>query len=233
MEIDQEIVNDEALYKKCAWLAACYYYKKVKVGTEEVPNQIKTMGEHTLTTWEMEYQYFTVLYQNDSSENPTTYCTISCDNANVSIIFNNKTIAGPFTILFETNAINGTTFAIAARDGSEIQLTFTLATWGEGSMDEPEEVEIVGNTITLTPYEAFLCSGDIDYVGYYTFTATTTGTITLTTTNETLLLINSEPAMNPPDGSTYLTYTLEVTEGDVVELYVQAQIPDDIIITVS
>ena len=233
MEIDQEIVNDEALYEKCAWLAACYYYKKVKVGTEEVPHEINSMGDHTLTTWEFEYQYFTVRFQNGASANPTTYCTISCDNANVNLIINGKTISGPFTLLFETNDINGTTFAIAAKDGSEIQVTFTLATWGEGSMDYPEQVEITENTITLTPYEAFLCSGDIDYVGYYTFTAETTGTITLTTTNETLLLVNSEPATNVSGDGTTLSYTLEVTEGDVVELYVQAQIPDDIVITIS
>ena len=202
------------------WLAACYYYKLLPLGSEGNPIKINQFDTYTATQYDVNQQiYYTFSYNPnpDATGVVTTYCTLTCATQNVSIWIGNtrySTQNGTITIPFQTDSAQGITFCLMARVAEIVPMEFTISLL-EGSSDYPIEIKTLGE-VALTPIQIRMLSGESNYEAYYSYTATEAGTLTLTTTSTAQILLGENT--NVINGSA----SVSVAAGETVTIYVRA-----------
>ncbi len=225
MDIPDDIWDNEALREKCAWLAPCYYYADLEPGTKNFPISLE-IGENTITTKAMDYTYYNLKYFNSVSEGTITYCTMTCEDANAVLLIGDETYTGPFSVTFECNDVNGTTFMLGAADGSATSYTVTITTFGTGSVDEPITLTDGNNTLNPIKIETF---NTPIYEAYYKYVASADGDLIVTSASDALILIDGEPLQ----GESVQDYTVAVTAGQVISVYVSSTSTNPVDVNIS
>ncbi len=227
MDIPDDIWNNEVLREKCAWLAPCYYYADLEPGTKNFPISLE-IGENTITTKAFDYLYYNLKYYNDNSEGTVTYCTITTDNANALLLIGEETFTGPFSVTFECNDVNGMTFMFAAADATATSYTVNITTFGKGSVDEP--IALTDGDNSLNPVKIMTFDTPI-YEAYHVYVANADGTLVVSSTSDALILVDGEPL----NGDATQSYSVAVTAGQVISVYVSStsEAPIDVNISVN
>lgn len=217
--------TDESKY----WLAPCYYYTEVKLGSRQYPNTIKTLGTHTAT---IEEEYSAVYYNVKwtAKVNPDTgvtisqgYYTLTCNTPNAIVFFDEHNYSvnelGEVSITFETDSVDGRTFGVKYYDGTNTtgSVTFSLAASADGYADAP--LTITGTSATLTTQKWFTIDNGVEYTATYQYTATANGKLTVATTNgdETVVITVNDETITATAST-----TIDVATGDTVEIVIEA-----------
>ena len=199
------------------WLAPCYYYTEVVLGSREYPHTLNTLGNTTVTVPELSTVYYSVKWQTTVNSGTGTsitqgYYTLTCNTPNAVVFFEGHNYfvndLGEVTITFETDAVDGRTFGLKYFDGTETSgdVSFTIATAPSGTMDDP--LAISDNTATLTTQERYTLDYGVEFSAYYAYKATASGTLTVSTTNAN-------------DEITILVGDVEITATNGVEIDVE------------
>jgi hypothetical protein len=184
------------------WLAPCYYYADVVLGSHDYPNSLNTTGTTTVNVPEYSTVYYNVKWTTLVNEVTGTtitqgYYKLTCDTPNAVVFFDGRNYfvneLGEVSITFETNAVDGRTFGVKYYDGSATSgdVTFTLSPAPAGNLNNP--LVITNSTATLTTQEWYTMDYGVEYSAHYEYTATESGTLivsTTTTTDELTILVN-------------------------------------------
>lgn len=229
MDIPEEILNNPAKREHSAWLAACYYYDTLPLGSEANPYKV-TDSQFTVTTIEYDYIFYSIRYTNETDSNAyVSFVDVICEDANALMVVGDKNYYGPFNVRIETNYNKGASVKFATQDGSAASFEVTLQDAQDGAVDYP--IELNGGTETLNFTTIHMLDGSISYECYYYYTAKSTGTLTLSTDADIYMLANNatvDANASSTDGAeststdTYLTNgvaTMDVTAGDVISIY--------------
>lgn len=224
MEMPEGVQFRDEEYEKKAWLAACYYYKELTPGTEELPFEIPGVGTQTIATAASEWTYYSLSYTNTGSESTITYCTITCNDENAIISINEGApIAAPFSLLVETSAEKPFTFRIISATYEAENFTFEISATYDGSQDDPVIVNVTKGTQTLTmnTLAHLLSNGTYNHQKYYTFSVTEDGTLDLSASGDVFVSVSYKTSENETTTVLLNNWTaLEVKAGDVLELIV-------------
>ena len=230
MDIPDEIWSDLSARNAKAWLAACYYYAELVAGSIDAPVEIGESDfgtDITVNTIAYDYVYYTVKYSDWESGAPTAFCTVSATDTNAKIKIGDKTLSGPFAVHFETDANNGLTFMLAAKNGAATSFVINVDVY------EPTEIAQTGE-ITLSTQEFITAGGDITHQGIYTFTATVNGTVRIplidddsvsVTVNGTPITLERRETINP-DTAEYIMVdgqNVDVEAGEVTIIITATQ----------
>ena len=217
-----------------AWLAACYYYATVKLGSVGNPIAVDKLGTFTAQQYhKLAYVYYTFTYNPnpEATGSAITYCTISVDMDNVSLTMQGKEYRNQNgvkqiqNIAFEASSTSPITFIFKTLNMTTNPIEVTLSLL-EGSSEKPIALETLGD-VAFTPIEILTLSGEVKYEVYYSYTATETGTLTLNN-NSTAQIILGENT-NPVDG----TASVEVEAGETVSIYISATSSDAVNVNLS
>ena len=201
-------------YANNAWLALCYYYKELPLGSSEYPETFTGTGTYTVTQYDAyEDYYFNVL---PSSADDTAY-TITVNTYNVILYIGDTQYANTANELRIVNIpfkVGQQAITFYCRDRSEtnrpIEVTISQAS---GSKGNPIVVENAETTLTATPIKVHTVDG-FAYEVYYAYTATADGTLTLTSDNADAIIQLGVSTLE--EG----TVSVEVTAGETVFIYV-------------
>lgn len=224
MEMPEGVQFRDEEYAKKAWLAACYYYKELTPGTEELPYKISGVGTQTIATAENEWTYYSLSYTNMWSESTITYCTITCNDENAIISINEGApIAAPFSLLVETSAEKPFTFRIISATREAENFTFEISDTYDGSQDDPTIVNVTKGTQTLAmnTLAHLMSNGTYNYQKYYKFAVAEDGTLDLSASGNVFVSISYKISENETVTVLLKDWTaIEVKAGDVLELVV-------------
>lgn len=221
IDIPDDYKNDPAK----TWLAACYYYKALTPGTQELPNAITSTGEIEVESKPLDFVYYSLNYVNTDSSSTITYCTVSCDDANVWLILNDGTqIKGTFSILVETSASKPYVFSIAALNGESMTFTLIITPSYDGSQDDPEIVNVTKGeqTVAMNSIEHLMANGTSTHQKYYTFKIAESGTLKLSS-NVAGVLVSITFTNTEGNKETVMLsdwQDIQVKAGDVLEVVV-------------
>lgn len=221
-------------YMECAWLAACYYYKNLTPGSKELPYKVDDVGDLTVQTKEFDFVYYSFNYTNTSSQSTITYCTIACDDpmAYITIGDISTNSARPLAggVLVETSS--PLVFAISHANGEAATFNLTITPTYDGSQDDPVNVNIQKgeNTVTIDSIEHVSATGSSSYLKYYTFTATESGTLSIASDKEKVLITVTYSVLEENEDSELVetqktvlvdkATAIAVEAGDVLEIVV-------------
>ena len=207
------------------WLAPCYYYAEVVLGSRDYPHSLNEVGETTVNVPEFSTVYYNVKWTAKTNENTGTsitqgYYTLTCNTPNAVVFFDGYNYfvnEGAVSITFETDTVDGKTFGVKYFGGADTSgdVTFTLATAPAGNVNDA--LEITTSTATLTTQEWHTLDNGVEYSAYYQYTASADGTLFVSTTND------------DNDDITIFVGDTEVTASTRVELNVET---DDVVIVV-
>lgn len=189
---------DESKY----WLAPCYYYADVVLGSREYPNGLSTTGTTTVNVPEFSAVYYNVKWTTQINTDTGTaisqgYYTLTCNTPNAVIFFDEYNYfvneLGEVSITFETDAVDGRTFGVKYYDGiaTSGEVTFTITQAPNGNVNAP--LAITNSTATLTTQEWYTIDYGVEYSAHYQYKATATGKLTVSMTNadtEITVLVN-------------------------------------------
>lgn len=241
MDIPEEIWGDAEKRANSAWLAACYYYAELELGSELNPYKV-TDNMFTVTTIEFDYVYYNIRYTNETDTNIyVSYVDVICEDENAVMLIGNQSYHGPFNVRIETNSSAGANLMFASKNGAAISYDIVLQDATDGAADYPIALtpDADGN-VTLNFSTIHMLDGSISYECYYTYTATKTGTLTLSTEADIYMLAtnatvdanaSSNDGETPTSTDTYLhngKATMSVTAGDVISIYVSSDSADSV-----
>lgn len=158
---------DETVAKSAHWLAPCYYYAQVEMGTKAHPLPLQT-GDTEIVIEENGYTYCAI------AENGTF--TLSCNTEKASVVVNGIRYDAPFAIHVEKEAVEEVVVGFPSASPAQGTLILTLAK-AQGTQGNPLSLTI--GTVQATPLK-ILTENGVKYSVCYAFTATTDGTLTLT-----------------------------------------------------
>ena len=211
--IDEAItVEDWKNKEDWLWLSACYTYKALESGTEENPLSL-VLGDNAVNIPLYDYVYCNLKADG--------VYTLKCDTENVVLrLGDNLAAKAPFEIAVETSVASPIEFTITMLNGQAATANVTVSkTVGVGNgLGEneaaPFAIEQLGD-VTLKTVTVCGANDSISYYAYYAYTATRSGTITLTVTNGTAtsIILGDKYTTNG-------TASIEVAAGDTVIIYV-------------
>jgi hypothetical protein len=174
------------------WLAPCYYYTEVILGSRDFPHTLTTLGNQTVPVGEYSTVYYNVKWA--ATTNPDTGLeikqgdyTLVCNTPNAVVFFDGTNYfvndLGEVRITFETDSVNGRVFGFKYFDGTATSgdVAFTLEAAPSGNLNTP--LQITGNTATLTTMQWYAIDG-LEFSATYQYVATSAGKLTVSTTNE-------------------------------------------------
>ena len=210
-----------AEYADNAWLAACYYYKEMEVGSQEYPMEFTEAGTYTIQQSDEDaYYYFTV---NLNAGALSTY-KISINTYKVRLYagtnyYSNSTSALNIqNLYFESSNANNiifycydTTFA-----QNEIEIVIEEV---NGSFNNPIAIEANGQNVTMQPMEIITAEETKKYEVYYFYTVTQSGTLTLNSDSTATIILGGSEMI---DGTATLdvVYDAETPENNVIMICV-------------
>ena len=203
-----------AAYSDNAWLALCYYYKELPLGSAEYPETFTGAGTYTVTQTDAYEDYY---FQVTTPNGQEGFYTITVNTYNV-ILYIGETqysnTASELRIVEIPFKAGSQSITFYCRDRSEANrpIEFTIAEMA-GSRNNPIPVE---NTTTLTAQPVKIHTVDgFSYEVYYAYTATENGTLTLTSENADAIIQLGVSTLE--EG----TVSVEVTAGETVLIYVK------------
>ena len=201
-------------YSANAWLANCYYYKVLPIGSIENPEVFTGAGTYTVTQTDAYEDYY---FQVAASNSVETFYTITVNTYNVILYIGDTQYANTGSELRIINVpfqAGRQSITFYCRDRSEANrpIEFTI-TEMEGSRTNPIDSEETA-TLTAQPVKIHTVDG-FTYEVYYAYTATEDGTLTLTSTNADAIIQLGVSTLE--EG----TVSVTVTAGETVLLYVK------------
>ena len=246
MDIPDEIWSDPVQRANSAWLAACYYYAELELGSELNPYKV-TDNTFTVTTVAYDYVHYNIRYTNETDSNVyVSFVDVICEDANAVMLIGNQSYHGPFKVRIETNYSVGANLKFASKDGSVVNYDIVLQDATDGAADYPIALtpDSDGN-VTLNFSTIHMLDGSISYECYYMYTATYTGTITLSTEADIYMLASnatvdanasSDDGETPTSTDTYLNNgvaKMNVTAGDVIAIYVSSSNANPVVFNIQ
>ncbi len=225
VDIPDSIWGNDAARAKSAWLAPCYVYAALEAGSEESPYAL-TLGANSVKVKASTFTYCNFSYADDSSSVTYYNCNISCSDPNAVIIIGDQTIKNGFNVNFETNNASGITFRVASLDKSATSISVTISKLENGTQLQP--IELSKGNATLNPIE-ILKNGEYVYEAHYSYTASASGTLTVTSSSDALILVDG----NPLEGEGQKSFTIEVTADQEVSIYVSSTSTSGVNVTLS
>ena len=237
--VNQELYEFLSLYTKTNnptgasdeekfWLAPCYYYTTVVLGSREYPHNLTT-GTTTVTVPEFSTVYYNVKWQSSVNTGTGTsitqgYYTLSCNTPNAVIFFDGQNYfvneSGQVSITFETDSTSGKTFGVKYYDGTQTtgEVAFTLASAPQGTVNNPIILSTATTLTTqLATQEWYTMDNGVNYFANYQYLVTKNGTLTVTTTNANsdITIIVGDQEISATSGA-----EIQVTAGDAVEIVI-------------
>ncbi len=194
------------------WLASCYYYGKIELGTEENPHALAE-GNNEIVIPKYERYYATL--------SDGTYRVV-CNNASLKTVLGNKEFDGALDVVVRGFA--QLRFDLG-KDGGETTVTVTKITTGaDGFTAETPKTATLGET-TFTPTAIYAADGTAEYSAYYKYTPTANGTLTLTITEDSAVSITIGGTIidNDDDTTVTETATVSVKANESLLIYVSAK----------
>ena len=189
-----------------AWLSACYYYDNLTPGTEEYPFEL-TEGNNPISIAKRDFYYG--IFKGDG------VYTIASDDENLCVQVGNTSYKGPFSITFEASSV-GRIFTFYADNAAAHETSVTITATNGATIETPVAI-ITPNAFTLSTITILGADGETSYKGYYSYTATAAGTLTLNATAGTgVTVMLDEQTLS--DNAASVT----VTAGQTVTLYIGA-----------
>ena len=213
-EKQQPYAKPAAAYADNAWLALCYYYKVLPLGSAEYAETFTGTGDYSVTQYDAyEDYYFTVTAPNGAD----AIYTITVNTYNVIMYINGVQYANTKDDLRIVNVpfkVGRQAITFYCRDTlmSSRPIEFTIAE-ASGSKGNPILVESTQTALTATPIQAQTVDG-YAYEVYYAYTATADGTLTLNSDNADAIIQLGVSTLE--EG----TVSVDVTAGETVFFYV-------------
>ena len=241
MDIPAEIWEDPVAREHSAWLAACFYYAELELGSSLNPYKI-TDSTFTVTTIEYDYVYYSLRYTNQTNSNIyVSFVDVICEDENALMQIGDKNYYGPFNVRVETNANKGAEIKFASKDGSVISYDVVLQDAQDGAADHPLTLTLDENGNATLEFTAIhMLDGSISYETYYEYVATKTGTLTFSTEADIYMLASNvtvDSTASSTDGTeststdVYLNNgvaNMNVKAGDVISIYVSSKTADSV-----
>ena len=214
-------IPPEAENAENAWLSVCYYYEVLQEGSEGNPYVQTEVGTFTATRYsKFAPVYYTFLHTpaDGTTTNVTYSITINTDGVTLllnGVQYQNKDgVLGIQNVLFESNGTKGTTFQLSTVDMNLMSIEVTVQ-YADGSAQAPYTATLGEQSLSCSPV---LCEdGTTKYESFYVYTATESGTLTLTSNEEMNLIMRTseENTATFDEGSAILT----VAAGETVLIY--------------
>jgi hypothetical protein len=210
----QPYVKPAAAYADNAWLALCYYYKELPLGSAEYAETFTGTGDYSVTQYdEYEDYYFTVTAPNGAD----AIYTITVNTYNVIMYIGGEQYANTAKELRIVNIpfkVGRQSITFYCRDtlSANRPIEFTIAE-ANGSKGNSIVVENAETALTATPIKVHTVDG-FTYEVYYAYTATANGTLTLTSENTDAIIQLGVSTLE--EG----TVSVDVTAGETVFIYV-------------
>ncbi len=212
MGMPDDYVFGSDSYSEVAWLSCCYYYKNLVPGSQELPNALEGTGTKTLTIKKNTRTYYTFSHKM-TGETSSPYCTVTFSGPATLFLETESGVrfTGSGTFIAETG--NGTPFSFNILSITDTDLNITFTEGYEGSQQNPKTQDLKAGTsnVSISTVEHFMADGTFNYIGYYTFTAKTNGTLSITSTAQNLLMtVSYEGTTTDEDGATVPTTITKV-----------------------
>lgn len=216
--------DQKALYPDAMWLAPCYYYGNASDGTQAYPYKF-TLGVNAITLQKESYVYYKATWEREQNTNTNTYINdgyyrIICDNPDVTVKFMHDATHTNYTasnglstgIQFETDAYEGVTLMLLYTGNSdETTVNITVEKVSGGYLEKP--LTASAGTITMTTLAWLNLDGKFEYSIAYAYTATKTGTVTVSAP-----IINGELTANDTVVTTTAPFSIPADAGDVITI---------------
>ena len=206
-------------YADNAWLAACYYYKELEVGSQEYPLEITEAGTYTIQqSGKYDYYYFTV---NLNAGALSTY-KISINTYSVRLYAgtpyytNSSSVLNIQNLCFESTGNSILFYCYDTKyQQAEIELVIEEV---NGSFTNPIAIEADGQTVAMQPIE-IIAADATKYEVYYVYAVTQSGTLTLTTDSTASIMLGGTEVV---DGTASLdvVYDAETPENNLIKICV-------------
>ena len=201
-------------YSANAWLALCYYYKELPLGSAEYPETFTGAGDYTVTQTDAYEDYY---FQVTTPDKQEAFYTITVNTYNVILYIGETQYANTANELriveipFKAGS-QSITFYCRDRSESNRPIEFTITEMA-GSRTNPIPVDNA-EALTAQPVKIHTVDG-FSYEVYYAYTATEDGTLTLTSNDANAIIQLGVSTLE--EG----TVSVEVTAGETVLLYVK------------
>lgn len=216
--------DQKALYPDAMWLAPCYYYGNASDGTQAYPYRF-TLGVNEITLQKENYVYYKAMWEREQNTNTNTYINdgyyrIICDNPDVTVKFMHDATHTNYTasnglstgIQFETDAYEGVTLMLLYTGNSdETTVNITVEKVSGGYLEKP--LTASAGTIAMTTLAWLNLDGKFEYSIAYAYTATKTGTVTVSAP-----IINGELTANDTVVTTTAPVPIQADAGDVITI---------------
>ncbi len=167
-----------------AWLAPCYYFRELEVGTESRPYAITDLSD-TKTVNVSSPSYFNLKYGKADYESNyrSSYVTITLSDPNAFIEIGNYNYKGSVTV--ESSAEGGVDFLVKKAGKPNQEVTVSFAEYTQGTYGNPIAIEPNDNVQTLTAWQFVNANGEPTYMIAYAYAPTSAGTAVVTLNGET------------------------------------------------
>jgi len=210
-----------AEYADNAWLAACYYYKAMELGSQEYPLEITEAGTYTLQQYDAFSDfYFTV---NLNAGALSTY-KISINTHNVRLYVgtvyytNNATTLNIQNLCFESSAVNSILFYVYDTTFAQNQIEDVIEEV-VGSYTNPIAIEANGETVSMQPIKITTADAATKYEVYYLYTITQSGKLTLTSDSTATIMLGGAE-LSEGTATIDVVYDAETPENNVIMICV-------------
>lgn len=210
-----------AEYADNAWLAACYYYKAMDLGSQEYPLEITEAGTYTIQQYDADADYYFTVKLNAGAL--STY-KISINTYNVRLYIgttyyaNSNSELNIQNLCFESSAVNSIVFHVYDTKFAQNPIEVVIKEVA-GSYTNPIEIEANGETVSMQPVQITTVEATTKYEVYYIYNITQSGKLTLTTDSTATIMLGGTEVVN---GSTTIdvVYDTEAPENNVIMICV-------------
>lgn len=219
----------EEEYAQNAWLAPCYYYQKLDVGSQEYPASYTGAGTYVAQQTNKRKDYYFTL----QSDGQSAVYSIKITTPNVRLNMGDtyyESLEGDINLVVEVGATEKLLFSCKDLDMTNNAIDIVI-TEIVGSYTNPIVIDSLAQPIEITPVQ-IVTSETTKYEVCYAYTITESGTLTLTTDSVAAIMLGNVEVV---DGTATLTveYNTEDPTLNVIKILVTATSADSFNATLS